>query len=71
MKVKELIDWLGDFNKEAEVIIGMKQRYGSDFAMEISDVSQEKINPFYGEDDSTYVVITEGEQIGAVRYKDW
>ena len=71
MKVKELIDWLGDFNEEAEVIIGMQQRYGSDFAMEIDDVSEEKINLFYGEDDSTYVVITEGEQIGAVCYEDW
>ena len=71
MKVKELIDWLGDFNEEAEVIIGMRQRYGSDFAMEIDDVSEEKINLFYGEDDSDYVVITEGEEIGAVCYEDW
>ena len=73
MTVKELINWLEDFDEDAEVVIGMHQRYGTDFAMEISDVSEEKINPFYGEDDASCVVITEGEQLGSVCYEndDW
>lgn len=70
MTVKELINWLEDFNEDAEVVIGMHQRYGTDFAMEIEEVSEEKLNLFYGNDDSDYVVITEGEQIGSVCYED-
>lgn len=72
MTVRELINWLEDFNEDAEVVIGMHQRYGTDFAMAIGEVSTEKINMFYGDDeddDSRYVVITEGNQIGSVSYK--
>ena len=72
MTVKELINWLEDFNEDAEVVIGMHQRYGTDFAMAIGEVSTEKINMFYGDDeddDSRYVVITEGNQIGSVSYR--
>ena len=72
MTVKELINWLEDFNEDAEVVIGMHQKYGTDFAMAIDEVSTEKINMFYGDDeddDSRYVVITEGNQIGSVSYK--
>lgn len=70
MTVKELINWLEDFNEDAEVVIGMQQRYGTDFAMEVEEVSEEKVNLFYGNDDSDYVVITEGEQIGSVCYEE-
>ena len=70
MTVKELINWLEDFNEDTEVIIGMQQRYGTDFAMEIEEISEEKVNLFYGNDDSDYVVITKGEQIGSVDYKE-
>ena len=72
MTVRELTNWLEDFNEDAEVVIGMHQRYGTDFAMAIGEVSTEKINMFYGDDeddDSRYVVITEGNQIGSVSYR--
>lgn len=72
MTVKELINWLEDFNEDAEVVIGMHQKYGTDFAMDIDKVSTEKINMFYSDDeddDSRYVVITEGNQIGSVSYR--
>lgn len=73
MTVRELINWLEDFNEDAEVVIGMHQKYGTDFAMAIDEVSTEKINMFYGDDgedeDLRYVVITEGNQIGSVSYR--
>ena len=72
MTVRELINWLEDFNEDAEVVIGMHQKYGTDFAMAIGEISTEKINMFYSDDeddDSRYVVITEGNQIGSVSYR--
>lgn len=71
MTVKELINWLEDFDDDAEVVIGMKQRYGSNFAMEIENVSEEKVDNWdTNEEDIPYVVITEGKQIGCVGYED-
>ncbi len=75
MTVRELINWLEEFNDDAEVVIGMQQRYGSDFAVEIDDVSGEKVNLWDGDEDNngtSYVVLTEGRQIGSVSYrKEW
>lgn len=76
MTVKELINWLEDFDYDAEVVIGMKQRYGSNFAMEIGNVSEKKVDSWdTNEEDVPCVVITEGRQIGSVGYEneeeDW
>ena len=67
MTVRELIELLEEFDGDTEVVIGMRQRYGSDFAMEITDVTEERVDTWYC-DEANVVVITEGNQIGAVRY---
>ena len=70
MKVRELIEALEQFDEDATVVIGMQQRYGSDFAMAIcEDVAQLNIKAFYG-DDYEAVVLTEGSQVGTVDYED-
>ena len=75
MTVRDLIEALEMFDDDMEVVIGMQQRYGTNFAMRIcSSVEEYTINPFYGEDYKA-IVITEGEQIGSVNYDgeddDW
>lgn len=72
MTVRELIDILENFDEDMEIRIGMKQNYGTDFAMEIThDIEEYGINSFYGNDYKA-VVITEGRQIGSVNYdEDW
>lgn len=68
MTVRDLTDMLSEFDEDMEVLIGMQQRYGSDFAMDISyDVMELPINAVYG-DDYTAVVLTEGSQVGTVNY---
>ena len=70
MTVRELINWLEDFDEDAKVIIGMQQTYGTDFAMEIENVSEENVNLFYGDSEDKFVIITEGSQIGSVDYEE-
>ena len=74
MKVKDLIDILRTYDEDMEVRIGMKQNYGTDFAMEINEVGEYNVDTFYG-NDYMAVVITEGRQCGAVDYDgehdDW
>lgn len=70
MTVREFINWLEDFDEDAKVIIGMQQTYGTDFAMEIENVSEENVNLFYGDSKDKFVVITEGSQIGSVDYEE-
>lgn len=74
MTVRELIDMLENFDGDMEVMIGMQQTYGTDFAMSIRDVEEYNVMAFYGEDYKA-VVITEGGQCGAVDYDgehdDW
>lgn len=68
MTVRELIKALENFDDDMKVVIGMKQTYGTDFAMEIKyDIEEYGINSFYGNDYNA-VVITEGRQIGSVDY---
>lgn len=70
MTVRDLIDALKQFDEDLEVKIGMIQRYGSDFAMDIcEEIEEHNINSFYGEDIKA-VVLTEGRQIGTVDYDD-
>lgn len=69
MTVRELIDRLECFDDDTEVVIGMKQKYGSDFAMNIDyDIDEYGIRTFYGNDYKA-VVITEVDQIGVVDYE--
>jgi hypothetical protein len=69
MTVRELIEELERFDEDMEVIIGMQQNYGSDFAMDIQEVESYKVDEWYSEDVEK-VVITEGQQIGTVHYND-
>lgn len=70
MTVRDLIEMLEEFDKDMEVRIGMIQKYGSNFAMNIvNDVAEHKIRSYYG-DDFKAVVLTEGNQIGVVDYDD-
>lgn len=70
MTVRELIDQLEAFDDDMEVVIGMQQTYGTNFAMEIeNNLDEYNVTAFGGEDCRT-VVITEGSQIGAVDYSE-
>lgn len=70
MTVRDLIDTLKGFDDDMEVVIGMQQRYGCDFAMDIDgDIEERKVSSFYW-DDYKAVVITEGCQCGTVDYRD-
>jgi len=70
MTVRELIKILEDYDDDMEVVIGMHQRYGSDFAKDICEVEEYEINNWYDDDDVRALVITEGSQIGTVHYED-
>lgn len=69
MTVRELIDILEGFDGDMEVRIGMKQSYGSNFAMDVDSVDEYNINA-WDEDDFRAVVITEGGQMGTVDYSE-
>lgn len=70
MKIRELIEVLENFDDDMEVMIGMQQKYGTDFAMSIrDDIEEYNIRSFYGEDYKA-VVITEGSQCGSVDYDE-
>ena len=70
MTVRDLIDILEQFDEDTEVRIGMIQRYGSNFAMNIcNDIEEHTISTFYG-DDFEAVILTIGNQIGTVQYED-
>lgn len=69
MTVRELIDILEGFDGDMEVRIGMRQSYGSNFAMDVDSVDEYNINA-WDEDDFRAVVITEGGQMGTVDYSE-
>lgn len=68
MTVRELINWLEEFDDDQTVMIGMYQNYGSNFAMNISEVTEAKCDKFYEfEDDDEYIVyLIEGRQVGVI-----
>lgn len=68
MTVEELIDQLEGFDGDMEVVIGMQQTYGSNFAMEIENCIDEYNVTTFGDEDCRVVVITQGSQIGVVDY---
>lgn len=70
MTVRELIKKLQEFDESMEVVIGMEQRYGSNWMMEIADVDELETEPF-DDDNGPRIVLTEGGQIGVVCYEEW
>ena len=70
MTVRELINQLEGFNDDMEVVIGMQQTYGSNFAMEINGCVDEYNVIAFRDEDSRAVVITQGSQMGVVDYEE-
>lgn len=70
MTVRDLKDQLEAFDDDMEVVIGMQQTYGTNFAMEIENNLDEYNITSFDEEDYRAVVITEGSQIGAVDYSE-
>lgn len=68
--VGDLISMLQDFDENMPVKIGMRQRYGTDFANDIDGVEEHKIRAFYG-DNYKAIVIEQGGQTGAVKWDDY
>ena len=70
MTVKELINWLQDFDDDTEVVIAQYQNHGCDFAYDVWDVSKTRYNNWYDDDgieeDGVCVQITMGSQIGTM-----
>ena len=70
MTVRDLINILETYDDDMQVKIGMRQTYGTDFAMNVEyDIEERKIKAFYGNDYKA-VVITEGSQCGVVAYNN-
>lgn len=68
MTVRELINILETFDDDMAVRIGMRQTFGSDFAMHIrSGIAEYHIESFRGMDYRA-VVLTEGSQCGTINY---
>lgn len=67
MTVREMIELLGEFDDDAEIVIGEQQRYGNDFAYDINDVTEQIYEGFwYGE--GKVVSINLGRQMGYIDY---
>ena len=70
MTVKEMINYLRQFDGNREVIVGEQQRYGSDFAYSISDIDELPFESFKEwEEEREMVVINLGRQIGTIDYE--
>lgn len=69
MTVKELINWLQDFDGDTEVVIAEYQSRGCNFAYDIGEVEECKFND-WDDDESdgngVCVQITMGSQIGTM-----
>lgn len=70
MTVGELKAQLQVFDDDMEVVIGMQQTYGTNFAMEIESNLDEYNVTAFGREDCRAVVITEGSQIGSIDYSE-
>lgn len=67
MTVSEVINWLEDFDSDMEIVIGQRQKYGTDFAYEIRSVEEQIYEGFWG-GLSKVVSINMGKQIGTIDY---
>ena len=68
MTVGELKEILESYDDDLPVYIGMEQTYGSNWAYDIRDIWAHTVSPF-DDDKETAVVITEGSQVGTVKYE--
>lgn len=69
MTVGELINWLKDFDRDAEVIIAEYQSHGCDFAYDVGEVEDGQYNDWDDEDSEEpkeCVQIILGCQIGTM-----
>lgn len=67
MTVAELKNMLSYYDDETEVMIGMYQRYGSDFAYDIDEIEDTKsFHGFYGEYNDDVIFLLDGGQVGVI-----
>ncbi len=69
MTVSELISMLEEYDGDTEVVIAEYQRYGSDFAYSVGDVTDGAYDNWDGDsidEDGTCVIISLGSQIGTM-----
>ena len=69
MTVRELIEELENFDEDMEVVIGMQQNYGIDFAYTIRDTEELPVKDWDNEKEDM-VVLTMGRQFGTVKYEE-
>ena len=67
MTVREVISWLKDFDEDMEVVIGQRQRYGTDFAYGIHNIAEQIYEGFWS-GSSKVVSINMDEQMGTIIY---
>ncbi len=70
MTVRDLIEELENFDDDQEVVIGMQQNYGSDFAYTIYDTEELPVKDWDNEKEDM-VVLTMGGQFGTVKYEEY
>lgn len=74
LTVGEMINWLNDFDEDTQVLLGIEQRYGSDFAYTIGMIDEHPLNdwdaPVEDDEREKVVVITLGRQIGTIDYEE-
>ena len=70
MKVKDLKAYLDMFDDDQDVVIGIRQTYGSNFAIRIDDINENTVDYWWNDGKDKAVVITEGDQIGCVEYEE-
>ena len=70
MTVRDLIEELENFDYDQEVVIGMQQNYGSDFAYTIYDTEELPVKDWDNEKEDM-VVLTMGRQFGTVKYEEY
>lgn len=70
MTVRDLIEELENFDDDQEVVIGMQQNYGSDFAYTVNEVEELPVKDWDNEKEDM-VVLTMGGQFGTVKYEEY
>jgi hypothetical protein len=71
MTVGELKQRIEEYNDDTEVMIGVYQNYGSDFAYSVDEIEDEKmLRAFYGDDEKDVIFLLEGYQCGTMADAD-
>ena len=68
MTVRELMETLEDFDEDMEVVLGMQQNYGSNWAYSICEVEEYDVKDYDSGEKESNVVISLGRQFGTVKY---